>query len=307
MQSAAGKVLAVVGVVGHDQKGVVARFATYMAERGINIEDIEQRVVRGTFIMDMLVDLADLNVDLSTLITGLLDLGKSIGMEVRVSLHDKARRPRLAILCSKEPHCLTHLLDGVKAGSIHADVVAVLSNHAELEPIAKQHGIPFAWMSHADQPAHFAWLRAELKKLQPDAIALARYMRILPPEIVQEHRSRIINIHPSLLPYFPGAAPYKQAYDSGARVSGCTAHFVTEQLDQGPIILQDVFHIDVGTDTLDDVKQKGLSLEARTLGEAVRMFVDDELVVLDGNVVFKPGVRRFIGAASSSVARATSP
>ncbi|MFT3788733.1 MAG: formyltetrahydrofolate deformylase [Tepidisphaeraceae bacterium] len=290
----ARKVLAVVGVVGHDQKGVVARFATYMAERGINIEDIEQRVVRGTFIMDMLVDIADVTVDLSTLITGLLDLGKSIGMDVRVSLHDEKKTRKLAILCSKEPHCLQHLLTMIAEKKMHAQVVGVLANHPDLEPVAKQFNVPFAWKSHDDLPAHFAWLRSELKKLAPDAIALARYMRVLPPEIVQEQRHKIVNIHPSLLPFFPGAAPYKQAYESGVRVSGCTAHFVTEQLDQGPVILQDVFHIDVGTDSLDDVKSKGLQLEAQTLGEAVRMFVDDELVVLDGNVVFKPGVRRFV-------------
>lgn len=288
------QVLAIVSVLGRDQKGVVARFATYLAERGANIEDIEQRVVRGMFLMDMLVDIKDIACDLSELVTGLLDLGKSIDMEVRVQLHGERKRKRLAILCSKEDHCLTRLLEDVKTGRINADVVAVIANHPTLAPTAEKYGYKLEYRASDDVAAHFAFLRERLAAARPDVIALARYMRILPPEIVGEYRHKIINIHPSLLPFFPGAAPYKQAYESGVRVSGCTAHFVTEALDEGPVILQDVFHIDVGTDSLDDVKAKGIDLESRTLAEAVRMFVDDELVVVENNVVFKPGVSRFI-------------
>src|SRR5205823_1897429 len=125
------------------------------------------------------------------------------------------------------------------------------------------------------------------------------YMRILPARIVQALRSKIINIHPSLLPYFPGAAPYKQAYESGVRVHGCTAHFVTEQLDEGPVILQDVFHINVGADSLEDVKENGLSLEAQVLSKSVQLFLDEELVVVDGNVIFKPGISRFLKSEQS--------
>jgi formyltetrahydrofolate deformylase len=294
------KVLAVVSVMGRDQKGVVARFATYLAERGVNIEDIEQRVVRGMFLMDMLVDIRDLSCDLSLLITGLLDVGKAIDMDVRVVLHGQRKPKRLAILASKEPHCLEHLLESLASKKINAQLVAVLGNHPDLGPVAAKFGASFEYHPSNDVPAHFAWLRTKLKTLAPDVIALARYMRILPPEVVSDFPHRIINIHPSLLPFFPGAAPYKQAFESGVRVSGCTSHFVTEALDQGPVILQDVFHIDVGNDTLEDVKRKGIDLEARTLGEAVRMFVDDELVVVDGNVVFKPGVSRFIKPAGEA-------
>jgi formyltetrahydrofolate deformylase len=100
------------------------------------------------------------------------------------------------------------------------------------------------------------------------------------------------------LPHFPGAAPYKQAYESGVRVHGCTAHFVTEQLDEGPVIFQDVFHINVGSDTLEDVRANGLELEARTLSRAVRLFLDEELVVVEGKVIFKPGISRFLKAGA---------
>src|SRR5436189_1279504 len=117
-------VLAVVSVLGKDQKGVVAQFATYMAERGINIEDIEQRVVRGFFVMDMLVDLKDLNIDLSALITGLLELGRKIDMEVRVHLHSERRKKKIVLLVSKEPHCLQQLLDDHAHDKLHGQIVA---------------------------------------------------------------------------------------------------------------------------------------------------------------------------------------
>lgn len=301
----ANKVLAVVSVLGNDQKGVVAQFATFLAERGVNIEDIEQRVVRGFFVMDMLVDLRDVTCDLAELITGLVNLGKSIEMEVRVHLHGERRRKRIAILVSKEPHCLEQLIEDSQHGRLHGDVVAVLANHPDLEPIAKQAGLKFAWHSADDTAAHFNWLERTLAELGADLIVLARYMRILPQTIVEKFRNRIINIHPSLLPYFPGAAPYKQAYESGVRVHGCTAHFVTEQLDEGPVILQDVFHINVGVDGVDDVKRKGLELEGQVLSKAVQLFLDEELVVVEGKVIFKPGISRFFSPPDSP--RVTEP
>jgi len=285
--------LAVISVLGKDQKGVVAQFATYVAERGINIQDIEQRVVRGFFLMDMLVDLKDLSTDLSELITGLLELGRKIDMEVRVHLHSERRVKKVAILVSKEPHCLNRLFEDLKQQRASGAPVGVFANHPDLEPLAKQNGCPFFYHPSDDPDRHFDWLLKSLSAAAPDLIVLARYMRILPQRVVTAFRSRIINIHPSLLPYFPGAAPYKQAYESGVRVHGCTAHFVTEQLDEGPVILQDVFHINVGTDTLEDVKEKGLTLEADVLSRAVKLFLDEELVVVDGKVIFKPGISRF--------------
>lgn len=293
-------VLAVVSVLGKDQKGVVAQFATYMAERGINIQDIEQRVVRGFFVMDMLVDLQDLSAALSELITGLIDLGRKLDMEVRVHLHGERRAKRIALLVSKEPLCLRQLADDVAHKRLHGDIVAVLANHPDLGPVAQAAGLPFDWKASDDVNAHFDWLGRRLQALNPDLIVLARYMRILPESVVRAFRHKIINIHPSLLPYFPGAAPYKQAYESGVRVHGCTAHFVTEQLDEGPVIMQDVFHINVGADSLDDVKRKGLELEGRVLSKAVQLFLDEELVVVEGKVIFKPGISRFFDPAAQN-------
>lgn len=289
-------VLAVVSVLGKDQKGVVAQFATHMAERGVNIEDIEQRVVNGFFMMDMLVDLKDLRGDLSELVTDLLELGKKLGMDARVHLHGERRPPRIAILAGKEGHCLRQLIADYQSGQLRCQIAGVFSNHGDSEQIARSANLDFQWKT-ADEDIlqHFTWLTQALRRCEPDLIVLARYMRILPPDLVSTFRHRIINIHPSLLPHFPGAAPYRQAFDSGVRVHGCTAHFVTEQLDQGPVILQDVFHINVGADTVEDVRRKGYELEARTLSRAVQLFLNEELVVVNGKVIFKPGLGQFIG------------
>lgn len=284
------EIKAVVSVLGRDQKGVVARFATYLAERGVNILDLEQQVVHGQFLMDMLVDLAEMTPSLDQLITDLLDLGREIGMEVRVALHDRKPK-RVAVLVSKEPHCLQTLIDDWKTGKFRGDLVTVLGNHPDLEPLAREAGLPFAhFPAKPDKQAHFDWMMEQLGEAQPDLVVLARYMQIVPPEMVQAYRHKIINIHPSLLPHFPGAKPYHRAWEAGARVAGCTAHFVTEDLDEGPIILQDVFQIDVGHDSAEDVRSKGQRLEGRILADAVQMYLDQKLVVVDDKVVFRPGL-----------------
>lgn len=291
------QIKAVVSVIGRDQKGVVARFATYLAQHGVNIEDIQQQVVHGQFIMDMLVDLADLAIRLDELIPGLLELGTQIGMEVRIALHQQGRAKKIAVLASKEPQCLQQLIDDQASGCFRGrgQIACVLANHPDLEPVAKSAGVPFDWSPSADKAAHMKWLLQTLTdQYDVDLVVLARYMQILTADIVKAFPWRIINIHPSLLPYFPGAAPYKQAYDNGVRVTGCTAHFVTEELDEGPIIIQDVFHIDVGKDTAADVKAKGQSLEARVLSQATQMFLDEKLVVVDDKVVFRPGLSTFL-------------
>jgi len=285
------QVKAVVSVVGKDQKAVVAKFATHLADLGVNILDIEQQVTRGRFIMDMLVDLSDLSVSLDQLITGLLDLGRQIEMDVRVALHDQGKPKRVAVLVSKEAHCLEKIIEDFGHKGCRGELVCVLGNHPDLEPIAKAAGLPFAHVTAKDnKPAHFKWMMEQLAEYKPDLIALARYMQIVPPEMVEAYRHKIINIHPSLLPYFPGAKPYHQAWEQGVRVTGCTAHFVTEDLDEGPIILQDVFHIDVGKDSAADVRSKGQQLEGRVLSEAVQMYLDEKLVAVDDKVVFRPGL-----------------
>jgi len=286
---ASSKNLAIVSVVGRDQKGVVARVSTYLAGCSINIEDIEQRVMEGLFIMTMRVDLTELATSLDEMILGLKAIGDEMHMEVSIRLHSARERKRVVLLVTKEPHCLETLLADHEAGLVNGDLVAVLSNHEVLRPIAERHGIPFHWHSSADKKTHEDFLLARLADARPDLIVLARYMQVLSPRMVQRYPHRIVNIHPSLLPYHPGANAYKQAFEAGVRVSGCTAHFVTEQLDQGPVILQDVFHIRVGEDTLEEVKERGKALEGKVLSQAVQLFLNEQLVVTDTKVLFRPG------------------
>jgi formyltetrahydrofolate deformylase len=288
------RVLAIVSVLGRDQKGVVARISTYLAEREVNIEDIEQRVVRGQFLMDMLVDITDATSSLDELITGLLAIGADIGMEIRVTLHNERERRKVGVLVSKESHCLEQLIVDGRAGLLHGELAVVIGNHEALRPIAEAAGIPFLWYASEDKAAHEAFVLEQLSAAGIDIVVLARYMQILTPTIVNPYAGRIINIHPSLLPYFPGANPYPRAWEDGVRVTGCTAHFVTEELDAGPIILQDVFHIDVGVDSVEDVRHKGRALEGVVLSKALQLYLNNEVVVINGKVVFKPGMRTLL-------------
>jgi formyltetrahydrofolate deformylase len=284
-----GKNIGIVSVIGRDQKGIVARISTFLASQNINIEDIEQRVVEGLFIMTTRVDLTDVTTTLDEVILGLKKLGEEIGVEVTLRLAGGGERKRFGALVTREPHCLEALIRDHRLGKLNGDPVVVLSNHEDLRGDAEAARIPFFWHSSDDKKAHEAFLVEKLREHRVDLVVLARYMQILSPEFVSKFPHRIINIHPSLLPYHPGANAYKQAWLEGVRVSGCTAHFATAQLDQGPVIIQDVFHIRVGEDTLEEVKAKGRALEGEVLTQAVQLFLNDQLIVKDGKVIFKPG------------------
>ena len=254
---------AVVSVFGQDQKGVVARVATWLSEHGANILDLEQQVASGRFLMDMLVDLSEMEMTLDELIPALIEEGAAIGMTVKVALQQAGQtQPKVALLCTKERHCLDELIERARHHAYRGELVCVLGNHPDLEPVAEEAGLPFEWEASKNRKAeHFAWLLDRLAHYGADLVVLARYMQILPPEVVQAYPSRIINIHPSLLPQFPGPRPYHRAWEAGVRVAGCTAHYVTEDLDEGPIILQDVFGIDVGRDSAEDVRAKVSSVD----------------------------------------------
>jgi formyltetrahydrofolate deformylase len=287
--SAAMTTRGVVSVIGRDQKGIVARVSTYLAGQNINIEDIDQRIVEGLFIMSMRVDLSDVATTLDDLVLGLRKIGDEIGVEITLRLAGGRERKRVAVLLTKEPQTFETLLRDQRAGKLNGDLVVALSNHEVLRPVAEAAGIPFFWYPAEDKAAHEAFLAEKILEFRAELVVLARYMRILSSEFVARFPFRIINIHPSLLPYHPGANAYRQAWEEGVRVSGCTAHFATAQLDQGPVILQDVFPIRVGQDTLDDVKAKGRALEGEVLSQAVQLFLNEQLIVKDNKVIFKPG------------------
>jgi formyltetrahydrofolate deformylase len=217
---------------------------------------------------------------------GLQVLAKKLQMEIKVHYQEPDRPRNVALFASKEPHCLERILQGRKKGEIKANIAVVIGSEATLKPLADEAGIPFHAVAHSDQSEGERHILALIEKYNVDLIVLARYMRILTPNFVWRYPNRIINIHPSLLPAFPGAYAYVQAYERGAKIVGCTAHFVTEDLDQGPIISQNSFKVRQ-SDTLETIKKKGQELEAETLFEAVRLYIENRLEVYWGKVHLK--------------------
>ena len=274
--------LATVTVNGKDRTGVVARMTVFLFESRANIESLEEEVRRGQFHMALQCSWKTAP-DRDAVETGLEALGRDLGMEVRIRWMDPRRRMRMAIFCTKEPEAVEALLAAAKAGRLKAEPVLMVSNRRDLAPLAKAHRIPFVVVPWTDPKKAEPRLLKVLDEHDVDFVVLARFMRILSPAFVWRWRNRIINIHPSLLPAFPGAASYRQAWEHGVRVVGVTAHFVTPALDEGPIIAQDAFRVRADT-TLAEIVSRGRRLEGRVLVEAVRLYVARRLDVHWGRV-----------------------
>ncbi|HJU34065.1 MAG TPA: formyltetrahydrofolate deformylase [Nitrososphaera sp.] len=287
MPASEDETLIEVTVVGPDRKGVVADITNFIFKSGGNIEKINQNVLRGLFGMQFEASFAE-GIDREQLDTGLEQLAEKLSMEIKVHYQEPDRLQNVAIFVSREPHCLRGLLQARKQGQIRANVSVILGSDATLKSIADDVGIPFHAVVHSDQTEAENKILQLIEQYNIDLIVLARYMRILTPNFVWRYPNRIINIHPSLLPAFPGAYAYVQAYERGAKIIGCTAHFVTEDLDQGPIIHQESFKVST-SDTLETIKKKGQELEAATLLEGVRLYLENKLEVYWGKVYVKEG------------------
>lgn len=281
MVVAKGKTLIEVTVVGKDRKGVVADITNFIFSNGGNIEKISQNVVRGLFGMQLEASFTE--IDRSQLDRGLKQLESKLSMKIKVHYQEPNRLRNVAIFVSKEPHCLDKILEAKKKNQIKSNLSVIVGSDPTLNPIADGAGIPFHAVTHTDQTEAEEKILDLIERYNIDLIVLARYMRVLTPNFVWRYPNRIINIHPSLLPAFPGAYAYVQAFERGARIVGCTAHFVTEDLDQGPIICQESFKVS-NNDTLDSIKKKGKELEAETLLEAVKLYLDNRLEVYWGRV-----------------------
>jgi len=267
-----------IAVVGPDKKGVVAAFTEAVFRHGGNIESISQNVVKGVFGM-YIESSFRAGADMDGLDARLRRVAKRHGMDVTV--HDGGRngggrRRNVAVFVTKEPHCLRALL--AARGRIAGRISVIVGTERALEPMAKRAGVPFVAVEERDQASAEERLIEVCREHRIDLIVLARYMRILNPNFVWRYPNRIINIHPSLLPAFPGAMAYAQAHERGTKIAGVTSHYVTESLDQGPIILQDSFAVDPD-DTLEEIRRRGQRLEARTLLRAVGLHLDDRLEV----------------------------
>lgn len=268
--------------MGPDRKGVVAEITNAIFKRGGNIQQISQNVVRGLFGMQL--EATFNKTDRKELDESLRLLSVKLKMEIKVHYQEPDRLKNIAILVSKEEHCLQKILDARSNGEISSNISVIVGADDTFAQLAKNAGVQYLIVDHRNSQAEAeTHILKIVEDFNVDLIVLARYMRVLSPNFVWRYPNRIINIHPSLLPAFPGAYAYVQAYERGAKIVGCTAHFVTDELDQGPIICQDAFSV-LPSDTLESIKEKGRELEAKSLVKAIKLYLEDKLEIYWGRV-----------------------
>jgi len=263
-------------VVGEDDTGLIAEVTSFLFERNANIVDLDQAVRDGTFRMTMQVDTSEMVTTQLKFQEDLEDLCDEFGVDVQVRFPSDCENQSIAVLVTKESHCLEALLEAWDSGELGADIDVVIGNHDDLRPLAAKYSVPFHDIGDEKGTPDEEELLELLSDYDIDLIALARYIRILSPEVVFRYESRIINVHPSLLPAFPGAAAYRQALEEGARIAGVTAHYVTTDLDQGPIITQRAFNVPADASEAD-LKKLGQPLEADALLEAIQLHLNEEI------------------------------
>ena len=269
-----------------DRKGLVARISTFLYEHGANILHADQHRDNeaGLFFMRIEWDLDAFALDDVAFHAAFEPLAAELGLRWRVEYSQ--RLPRVAIFASKYLHCLADLLHRQQSGELACRVTTVIGNHEHGRALAEFHGIPFHLIlvtAATKREAEDEQL-AILERDQVDLIVLARYMQVLSPEFVARYRGRIINVHHSFLPAFSGARPYQAAYQRGVKLIGATAHYVSEVLDDGPIIEQDVTRIS-HRDQLDDLVQKGRDVERLVLSRAVRWHLDRRILLYENKTV----------------------
>jgi len=260
-----------------DTSGIVAAVGSFVADAGGNIIEADQHSdpAAGLFLQRVEFDVDTARADLAE---GFTPIAERFTM--RWGVHDLADRPRVAILASRQGHCLGDLLVRFHQDEIPGEVVCVASNHDTNRELVERFGVAFHTVAvrNGDRDAQTRALGALLEEQRPDVVVLARYMLVLPAWLVEPWRERMINIHHSFLPSFAGARPYGQAHERGVKVIGATAHYVTSDLDQGPIIDQDVCRVS-HRDEVEDLTQKGRELERQVLTRAVRAHLDRRVLV----------------------------
>jgi len=270
---------ATITVIGRDKTGVVARITDFLFHQKANIEALEEQVTRGQFSMTLQTSWKEAQLSRGAVLRGLEKLGKELEMEIKVRFTEPRRRQRMAIMVTKESHCFQTLIAGIRSGALKkADPAVVLSNRRDLEPMAEAAKLPFIYVPWEDRSRGEQQALRALDDHGIDFVVLARFMKILSPNFVWRYKNKIINIHPSLLPSFPGPQAYRQAYEQGVKIIGVSAHFVTMNLDEGPIIAQDCFSPRPRM-TLKQIVAEGQKLEASTLLKAVKLYLDKRLDV----------------------------
>ena len=269
-----------------DRKGLVATISTFLYDHGANIlhADQHQDLDLGMFFMRIEWDLKDFSLDAAQFQTAFDPLARRLGLRWRVEYARTA--PRVAIFVSRYLHCLVDLLYRRQIDELACEIPLIVSNHTDAKALADFHGIPFAHVPvNGGNKAEAEQRQLDLlAEHQIDLVVLARYMQVLSPNFVDAYRGRILNVHHSFLPAFSGAKPYHAAYQRGVKLIGATAHYVTEILDDGPIIEQEVTRIS-HRDQLDDLIQKGRDLERLVLSRAVRWHVERRILLYANKTV----------------------
>ncbi|MFC4950361.1 formyltetrahydrofolate deformylase [Pseudonocardia sp. GCM10023141] len=272
-----------------DTTGIVARIAGFLADAGGWIVEAgyHSDPDTGWFFTRQVVRAGSLPFDADELRSRFAALAAELGGQATWRVTDTGVPKRAVLLVSKEPHCLHDLLGRVTAGELPVQLAAVIGNHDTLGDIVRAHGVPFHHVAFpkagsgataGDKAKAFDELRGLVDQHDPDAIVLARFMQILPPQLCTEWAGRAINIHHSFLPSFVGARPYHQAYARGVKLIGATCHYVTADLDAGPIIEQDVIRVDHG-DTAVDMVRRGRDAERLVLSRGLRWHLEDRVLV----------------------------
>jgi formyltetrahydrofolate deformylase len=263
-----------------DRVGIVARVAQFIAEHGGWILEASHHsdAENGRFFLRQEVRADSLDLSHDEVLAAFRPIAEEFGMEWRIT--DTGVRKRVVLMVSKQEHCLYDLLSRWQSGELDVEIPCVVSNHETLRGVVEWHGIPFHHVpvDPADKGPHFEEVRRLLADAKPDCIVLARYMQILPAEACEQYPGRIVNIHHSFLPSFVGARPYHQAYARGVKLIGATCHYVTAELDAGPIIEQDVIRID-HSDQVDDYVRYGKDIEKTVLARGLRFHLEDRVLV----------------------------
>lgn len=271
-----------------DRAGIVAAVSHFLFEQGANIVQSDQYTTdpeTGRFFMRIEFDLINLQERLEAMKEAFAAVAQGFDMEW--SLVEANKRKKMALFVSKEDHCLLELLWRWKSGQLHADISIVVSNHPDMKETVESFGIPYRWIPVTKENKAQAE-EEQLKAVEGvDVIVLARYMQILSPRFLQDYPMQIINIHHSFLPAFVGAKPYEQAYRRGVKLIGATAHYVTEELDAGPIIEQDVLRVTHQED-VETLKQLGRQVERTVLAQAVGWHLEDRVLVYGNKTIVFP-------------------
>ena len=269
-----------------DQPGVVAAVADFIATHGGNIVHAEQHTddIEKVFFQRVEFEIEGFSIPRQEILSAFTRVSSQFSMKAELKFTDV--RPRVAILASKPAHCLLDLLSRWYSGELPADIVAVIDNHPDHSALVNHLGVPYLHIpiSPATKLAQEQSILAALHEHQVDLVILARYMQILSPQLVEAFPSRIINIHHSFLPAFIGANPYRQAHDRGVKIIGATAHYVTEELDEGPILDQEVTRVS-HRDSVADLTRKGRDLETIVLARAVRAHLEHRVLVYGSKTV----------------------